>query len=378
MPRCVEDLTPAAVSRLVGRQVTQVSKRKDREKVMAGGDVTELGAGGTGTCRAWLTLCYADGEEANVFVKMPATTLMERLFLTVFRVYPNELNFYTNVRLDRRFPADLFPRVHHVSTRGHAFCLVLQDLSKQGAEFPSILADYPRRRLNMVLDTMSTLHAAFWQRPPQGVWCDQWSRKRTAPPTPAATRPPFRRFVAEHTLKEVLRRYPGLIPQDILGGYRLYIRHCETVRRAWSSGKLTLCHGDCHVGNMFFLEDRSGLYDMQCVAAEHPMRDITYHIMCSYDADALAREEKEILEHYRALLNRKLAAAGEGEELTWDECWQQYRLHGWWALAAFVISAGASGLMKEGTARACISRICTAMGRADSIGALTDLLDAQR
>eukprot|EP01065_Artemidia_motanka_P006415 TRINITY_DN13157_c0_g2_i1.p1 TRINITY_DN13157_c0_g2~~TRINITY_DN13157_c0_g2_i1.p1 ORF type:complete len:411 (+),score=93.43 TRINITY_DN13157_c0_g2_i1:85-1317(+) len=374
MPRCIEDLSPALLSSFMGKDVVKVHRRSDREKHMTG-DVTDLGAGGTGTCRAWLEVEYRGGGSDHVFVKMPATTLSERLFLTVFNVYQNELNFYMSVRGRLGGCSDkLFAKQHAAVQRGHRFCLVLEDISKRGAEFPSILDPYPREKLNVVLDTLSAMHATFWQKPPQNVWCDEWSMGRTVPPTARPTRPVFRRFVAEHTLKEVTRRYPGAIPDDLLRGYRRFLANSARVRRAWSSGVLTMCHGDSHIGNMFFLDGKSGLYDMQCVAAEHPMRDVTYHLMTSYDRAALAAEETDILKQYLSSLNEKLGAEGIADRLTFDQAWEQYRLQGWWVLTAFAISAGASDLMKEGTATLCLERICTAMKRIDCLGALDTLL----
>ena len=63
---------------------------------------------------------------------------------------------------------------------------------------------------------------------------------------------------------------------------------------------------DAHVGNYYFEEDlssdgregggggeaavvgtKAGLYDFQCVAQEHPMRDVVYHCMSSVGDDVL-------------------------------------------------------------------------------------------
>eukprot|EP00756_Hemistasia_phaeocysticola_P016374 Hpha_TRINITY_DN15471_c5_g3::TRINITY_DN15471_c5_g3_i1::g.176728::m.176728 len=367
IPRTVGDITPAVLSGLLRRKVVRVGRQKSMEQHMTG-EVTDLGAGGTGTTRAWLDLVYEDGEEDRVFVKMPAGRLAERLFLTVFRVYHNELNFYANVRSHPKVPQRLFAECKHVSMKGNSFCLILEDLGKRKAQFPSVVDPYPRSRLTQSLTSFAKLHATFWEAPPQGVWCDRWSRTRTVPATSREMRPPFRQFVALKTLKEVRRRYPEFMKGDIGEAYELLLREFDTVRRYWSSGRLTLVHGDSHVGNMFFTEECAGFYDMQCVAAEHPMRDITYHLLSSYDAGALAREEKDIIKEYLSIL------AAQGRELTWDEAWLQYRLQSWWALIAFAISAGAGDLMAAGTAILCMGRITTAMKRIGAVSALRELL----
>jgi hypothetical protein len=53
-----------------------------------------LGGGGTGTARRTLTAFLANGKKLHLFIKTPAPTLIERAFLTFFKVYDTELYFY--------------------------------------------------------------------------------------------------------------------------------------------------------------------------------------------------------------------------------------------------------------------------------------------
>ena len=93
--------------------------------------------------------------------------------------------------------------------------------------------------------------------------------------------------------------------------YQLYLDHYDAVWAHWSSGLLALCHGDAHLGNVFFHEKdgSAGFYDMQCVAAEHPMRDVAYHLILSCDGADLARNERAYVEAYL----RRLAAKGPAQ-----------------------------------------------------------------
>ena len=154
--------------------------------------------------------------------------------------------------------------------------------------------------------------------------------------------------------------------------YQLYLDHYDAVRAHWSSGLLVLCHGDAHLGNVFFHEKdgSAGFYDMQCVAAEHPMRDVAYHLILSCDSADLARNERAYVEVYL----KRLAA--KGHSLSYEDAWREYRLHALWALTALVISAGASSdYFAEGPARLTISRAAAAVERVDARGALLDLID---
>ena len=153
--------------------------------------------------------------------------------------------------------------------------------------------------------------------------------------------------------------------------YQLYLDHYDAIRKHWSSGLLVLVHGDSHLGNVFFHEKdgSAGFYDMQCVAAEHPMRDVAYHLILSCDGADLARNERAYVEVYL----KRLAA--KGQRLSYEDAWREYRLHALWALTALIISAGASAdYFAEGPARLTISRAAAAVERVDARGALLDLI----
>ena len=154
--------------------------------------------------------------------------------------------------------------------------------------------------------------------------------------------------------------------------YQLYLEHYDAVRAHWSSGLLVLCHGDAHLGNVFFhkKDGSAGFYDMQCVAAEHPMRDVAYHLILSCDSADLARNERDYVEVYLKHL------AVRGQSLSYEDAWREYRLHALWALTALVISAGASAdYFAEGPARLTLGRAAAAVERVDARGALLDLID---
>ena len=82
-----------------------------------------------------------------------------------------------------------------------------------------------------------------------------------------------------------------------------------------------LVHGDSHLGNVFFHEKdgAAGFYDMQCVAAEHPMRDVAYHLILSCDGADLARNERAYVEPYL----RKTRPSGQGPQLlSYEDAWR--------------------------------------------------------
>ncbi|KAJ8598697.1 hypothetical protein CTAYLR_003110 [Chrysophaeum taylorii] len=361
LPRSVEELTAQRLSRLLGRPVTRVERHRHKE-------ASEVGAGGTGTSRAWLTV-YADRGH-KVFVKLPAPTFAKRVFLTVFGVYRNELKMYAFVR-KARYPPGLFADVECVAQRGNRFVLVLEDLRRsRDAWLPSVADPHPVRRVKVALEALADLHAVYYAKPlPDVGWADEFSRPDKPP-----TRPPFLRVVARATLQRVDQRFPGLLPPASRAVFVLFAERFYDVRRAWSTmAPLTLVHGDAHLGNMFFYDkdSKAGFYDLQCVAAEHPLRDVVYHLLSSCDpADLQAGGESALLEFYVDQLNAKV----DHDKVPLHDALFLYRLHAAWVLAAFVISAGASDLFSDDMARLTLGRIFAGIDRLDTLGALNLLL----
>ena len=191
-----------------------------------------------------------------------------------------------------------------------------------------------------------------------------------------ATRPPFLQLIADDTLKNVIAKYG--IPPDVEALYRRFIAHESVVRRFWSRPPLAMVHGDSHIGNCFFRADgRAGFYDMQCVAAEHGMRDITYNLVSGFDADELGACEQSFVRLYCDTLNPVIEARGHAP-LTFDDAWFMYRLHVVWAMASFIISAGTSDLMDARVAQPVLSRIYKAAQRLKTATALDDVIEGRR
>lgn len=338
-------------------------------------DASELGAGGTGTSRAWLRLMLMPrgggiAKPLSVFVKLPASSCQERWFLSAFGVYKNEVDMYSRLLRDRSFKAKfregLFARVYCASSVRRRFAIVLEDVAaSRDAILPTVADAHPMTNVKLALRALADLHAPFLgSGAPRGLG---WN------PT---NRPPFLRLVATTTYRTVQEKYPGLLTPEAAEAYRLLVDNYERVRRAWdTSAPLTMVHGDAHLGNMFFSQNKASFYDLQCIATEHPMRDVSYHLLSSCDPiDLEAGGELALIEFYVKALNDKCATNSHKSVLTVDQAYEQYRLHALWTLAAFVICAGASDLFKENMARLTIGRICKGIQRLDSKGALKLLL----
>lgn len=324
------------------------------------------GAGGNGSDRAWLTIKTSENSVIPAFLKSRTSSTGESFFMNLFGVYPNEVHFYRFLQTPKGkaviklLPKGFFPEVYcaQFSPLMTDFTLILENVIENRStdtvkvSLPALSPKemYPLIRLRAVLKAQATFHATFaannsFNNAPDTVWGGD-----------KCSRPAFLQLIARSTLDNVEKRFPGMLSAETLETYRLFLDHFKIVRDEWSKGDLTLCHGDAHAGNYFFEEDCdpttgairasvARLYDFQCVAMEHPMRDVVYHVMSSVSEDLVqeAGGDKKLLEHYLAEYTAAAQAlpGGSGETpFTLSELWHHYRLHGCWVLAAWIISAG--------------------------------------
>ena len=101
---------PKKLSELIKKDVVSVVDREEK---------ISLGAGGTGTTRFALTANLRDGTTEHLFCKVPSLSVFERLLLTVFKVYENEIRFYDRIRklmpdlADKSAQFPWCPKVHY-------------------------------------------------------------------------------------------------------------------------------------------------------------------------------------------------------------------------------------------------------------------------
>jgi len=350
----LEASTPEAMTRLIGRKVTGVRRSKGMDQHA------------NSTDRDWLVLTTEEGKEEKVFVKTAAKNAMVRSMLSIFGVYKNELLAYMGLDLPVRTPT-----VHCAKYTPSRFVIIMEDLSSQGVDFPNIWREpaCTYDKASKVLSTYARLHAHYMEAVPGTVWNDQ-------------TRPYFGKVVGLVTLHRFLAQVPGVIPESVLRDYKAALWRWDEVRELWSAASpQTMVHGDSHYGNTYAYESGEvGLIDMQCVAREHPMRDVTYFLASGYPHEDLARDENRLIAHYLSELAEELRKRGNSSlrAPTFAEAWEQYQLQSFYAMYAFVFSGGVGGdLMDSLQGRVGVRRIGIMMERVGAGVALSTALCRQ-
>lgn len=350
---------------------------------------THLGQHSGTTTRARIALEYdAEGRgpapPPTLFVKIAPSAAAQRLFVTVFGLGRNEVEFYRHIRpaLPVRAPA-----IHAAasSAGGRRFVLLLEDLAAAGARFAVVgervdllSRPAPVRGLRQaqaaptgvagrngqlllarrLVGELARLHAAFWESPRFAddlSWVPSLENRRA--------QMPLERFLCARMLRLAVRRFGGELPADLARVADLCIGRRDALERLWARGPRTLVHGDCHVGNLFFENDRVGFLDWQVVSRAPGVRDVSYFLCHSLPGDLRQAHERELLDLYRERL------AGEGiVPPAVEETWERYRLFALyaWIAAAFTAAAGA-GLQAREIALAGLRRATRAVIDLESV-----------
>ena len=331
IPRTIEGLDAACLSRVMERAVTSVS--------VIGGDA------GTST-RARLALT-GDGVPDSVFVKMAAETVATRLMGEVGILGETETRFYQELSPELTgVPKSYGSAFDPLTGR---FVIVLEDLAVDACEFPDTLNPLTADQAGSIVELLARVHGTFWGRPPR------WLHPASADKFTTLTGP---------LLKTSLRRLATRSDVPVEKG-RFIAENYGAVARLIDKPPHTVMHGDAHPGNVYFRNGEAGLLDWQAVRRGHPGRELAYTLVTSMTTTDRQTHQRELLDQYRQVL----AGAG-GPDLDRDELWDRYRTGALYAYVAALITAGMGGMQAEGIAMEGLKRGVAALEDLDTVALL--------
>ncbi len=68
---------------------------------------------------------------------------------------------------------------------------------------------------------------------------------------------------------------------------RMLFEQRDAIEAFWATEPQTLCHGDTHLGNLFFEGSSPGFLDWQAVMMGPGIRDVSYFLIASVDVSLL-------------------------------------------------------------------------------------------
>lgn len=342
LPRTVEDIDPAVLSRVMGTTVRSIR-------------VLSRDAGTSSRGRLVLT---GKNVPESVFVKVAAQTAATRLMGELGRLGQTEVRFYR----------ELAPQVIGVPyCYGAAFdaatgryLLVLEDLPAESCEFPDTLHPLSADQASLIIELLADLHATFWGRLPRDGrgpmgWLYTPSGDVTSLLTGSLMHASIKRLAERTTL-------PVGAGGFIADNYRAVAAVIDTPPH-------TVMHGDAHPGNMYFHGGKAGLLDWQAVRRGHPSRELAYTLITSLTPEDRRANQRELLDGYR----RALAAAG-GPELDRDDLWLRFRQGALYAYVAPLITTGMGGMQVEDIAMEGLRRGVAALDDLETVAALKNSL----
>ncbi len=327
--------------------------------------VTTLGTSTGTTDRARVGITYAASSApsvpTSVFVKLAPAGMATRVFGDLMRLGATEVDFYRTIASE--VPV-LVPRSFDaaIDTRTQRFVLVLEDLVANGASFTDVSRPVTATIARRVVGELGRLHAAFW-RSPRFDTDLAWLKTPYRNPTIR-----HERALCRAALGPGLRRFPALIPDAIRHAAPRILAARDRLDARWARRPLTLIHGDCHSGNLYFVGDGVGFLDWQVTQCGPGLRDVSYFLISSMPTATRLAHQQELLAHYLA----SLADAGV-DAPSFDDAWLEHRLHACHAWIAAIVTAAAATLQIEPIARAAVARANRALIDLDTLGALANL-----
>ncbi len=241
-------------------------------------------------------------------------------------LYRNEVNFYTRVLplLELEVPRPFGGEYHQASG---TFGLALENLRERGVSFPNVKSQWSMANMRALLDTLSTLHARFWESGELSSELDfieghtsgdLWWFFNSRDAVPAL----INDEVNKQQYKRELVEAAGQTELGLYNEYRKLQRHQATLPS-------TLCHGDTHIGNTYLLADgRVGLLDWQMMAKGYFMHDVAYIMITSLPVARRRAHQGEMLAYYL----QQLRAKGATNVPDMETAWLEYRRAAVWGV----------------------------------------------
>lgn len=279
------------------------------------------------------------GAPARMFLKMPVGDLSARLFFNVIMCWELECVFYRNVA--SRLPVRT-PQSYVMASKGSRFLMLMENLHDDPSVVlhtnPEMIEGAGLATARRCLQTLARIHAEF-----HGI--SKTEQNQLLPPELQPFTSPVMRALTPMMGKLAMNNCRKL--DDL----QLSDEHCRWYDKAlanwdhlvdwWTSGTLTLVHGDSHLGNHFLHGDEAGMLDWQAVQWGKGIRDVQYFLTDSLPADVLAAHEEELVRYYIE------AVAANGVVLDFAETWYQYRSFSFQTWMTIVVSMGLGAMTDD-------------------------------
>ena len=308
-PKGADDLTSEWLTAAMARPGTITALTK-----------TPVGTGQIAdSIRCALTWDPPEAGPTSVVVKVTSSSEVSRAAAARTRNYEVEVGFYRDMAatIPVYAPACYWAG-HDPATNGYA--VVLDDMAPavQGDQMAGCSVDDAA----LALDEAAALHAARWED--LSLADLPWLSAGLAG-SPAMA-PLIERLGPTYVDRYGDQLSPEVV--ELVGRYHLAIG-----ASAPHEGPKTVVHNDFRVDNLLFGGDRVCVLDWQTVSFGPGILDVSYFLGGSLLPDARRAAERDLVRRYHEHMR-----AG-GVDISWDDCWRQYRRHAFAGLTMAIIAS---------------------------------------
>lgn len=330
VPRRPADIDVAAVRALTSRTDVTAVRVLDEDHGTA--------------LRARLEIVGREDLPRTAFVKLAPVRPAERFFNRFMNLACNEAEVY---RLVGGELADIVPQVYGTAgdRRSGRAIVIMEDLTERDALFVPLAAGATAAQALAVARTLGSLHQRFWMT-------DRFAAGDLAPLSMSASRSTRLGPHSWHLLRTIPKAFNDIVPPDFRQRAGMLIKNRWAIARLMKTHPHSLIHGDTHLGNICFVDDRPILFDWQVASAGPAVKDLAYFACTSIDVEVRRSIDEDLVGAYVEALN------SDGiTRLRVDDARDAYRLFAFTAyIAAGVTAAFGRKLQGEEPTRAGLHR----------------------
>ena len=197
--------------------------------------------------------------------------------------------------------------------------LLLEDL--QDGHFGDVKNGVSGQQAEFIIEHLVPFHVAWWEHPdlqsmdwvPIAPFLDDPEKKEE-----------WQQFLGDlwHRFTE---NFAGRIPAPIEEAWPILIQHTDKIRRQSLVQPLTLCHGDYHLGNLFFGPANGNrslvVFDWEGLRRAQGPLDLSFFLIWNLKPELRRGVEKDLLQKYCAMLKKQGV-----ENYSVDQCYQSYQV----------------------------------------------------
>jgi Phosphotransferase enzyme family len=242
------------------------------------------------------------------------------------------------------------------------FLLVMEDLTRRGADPRDALRPLSVDQVARGLRGLARLHSRYWgfssATHPKLRWVQSWQ------PTQGwqvglKKRVPAGLERAVGMIPDAVIKYSG---EEIVGMWARYVA-------SLTKGPTTLLHGDAHIGNTYVLPDGDvGFLDWQVVRRGDGSQDVGYFLIGALTPEDRRRSEAELLDVYRDALEVQADQRPSADDIR-----LRYQTAPAYGLAIWLSTLGTDGYQSRAVSQALAQRYAAAFVELGTLSALARL-----